>query len=348
MASGRIRRGARRGLAGLLLGWLAIVGASVALAPSAGAAPQVTKNINDLTPPYVSVDQGGTVTFVNQIQDKTVQVGGGGLLPTLVSVTAKTEVTLNLPSGSHVLAPNGGSRSETFSRDCLSCSITYTYRLVSNASLTSAVTDAALGLLPPLPAPTPFVVTSIPLPNLPGANVPSPPVVDVPVTVPGVSPLPTPAPAPTAPVPPVQPAQPGAPAQQPVGSGVPGAPYSYDVGGGGAAALAPVDSAAAAAFDPSRFAATSPAGSGAGSSGSGSGSGGGGLAGSYDGASVPVFGQLAGLDGTALDEESAATEDATAGSSTDRTLPLPALVAVIALAAVSAALVRTQQATRGR
>ena len=115
MATDRIHRNARRGIAVAVLGWLSVAAAAVVLAPSASAAPAVTVPIRDLTPPVVSVDGGGTVTFVNEIQDKTVQVGGGGLLPTLVSVTAKTEVTLGLPSGQRVLAP-GASVTETFDR----------------------------------------------------------------------------------------------------------------------------------------------------------------------------------------------------------------------------------------
>ena len=179
MATGRIHRTARRGIAVAVLGWLAVAGTSVALAPPAAAAPAVTVPIRDLTPPVASVDGGGTVTFVNEIQDKTVQVGGG-LLPTLVSVTARTEVTLGLPSGPRVLAP-GASVTETFASTCLTCTITYTYKLQSNASLTAALTDQVTGLLPPLPLPTPFVVnTLIPLPNLPGINVPQLPPLTVP------------------------------------------------------------------------------------------------------------------------------------------------------------------------
>lgn len=112
MATGRIQRTARRGVAVAVLGWLSVAAASVGLAPSAGAAPAVTVPIRGLTPPVVSVDGGGTVTFVNEIQDKQVEVGGGGLLPTLVGVTARTEVTLGLPSGQRVLAP-GASVSES-------------------------------------------------------------------------------------------------------------------------------------------------------------------------------------------------------------------------------------------
>ena len=38
-------------------------------APSASAAPSATVTIQTVTPPAVSVDQGGTVTFVNGIVD---------------------------------------------------------------------------------------------------------------------------------------------------------------------------------------------------------------------------------------------------------------------------------------
>jgi hypothetical protein len=105
--------------------------------------------------------------------------------------------------------------------------------------------------------------------------------------------------------------------------------------------MAPVDSAAAA-FDPGRL-----LGSESSSGGSGGGSGSGGLAGQYDGASVPVFGQLSGLDDAALDANGDQPVADTAAS-TGSTLPVPALAAVIALAAVTAALVRTQQATRAQ
>ncbi len=345
MAIGRIRRSARRGVVGAVLLWLAVLG-TVVVAPSAGADPngqvdpRVEVPIRDLTPPYVSVDDGDTVRFTNQIQDKTVQVGGGGLLPTLVGVTARTEVTLTMPSGTRVLPP-GASWDETFDRDCSLpgivdvCLIGYTYRLQSNASLTSVLTDAALRLLPPLPVPTPFVVTTLPLPNLPGVNLPQLPVIDVPTLVPGlVDALPQALPQ-TQP-----PAVPQAPAALPPAaagpSGVEGLPYAYDTGTG-AAAMSPTSIAGVldlARFTPGSGAAPAAAGGPGGSEGSGGGAGG------YDGASVPVFGQLSGLDDPALEEESATS--AGPDGTGDQPLPLPALVAVVALAAASAALVRTQ------
>jgi hypothetical protein len=343
MATGRIRRTARRGVAVAVLGWLSVAAASVVLAPPAAAAPAVTVPVRDLTPPVVSVDGGGTVTFVNEIQDKPIQVGGGGLLPTLISVTAKTEVTLGLPSGKRVLAP-GASHTEKFDSTCLTCSITFTYRLQSNASLTSVLTDGALKLLPPLPLPAPFVVnTLLPLPNLPGVNLPQLPPLTLPAPPAAVPPLPTGpvAPPPAAPLP-ERPATPP-PAVAPPVEGVPGSQYTYSVDAG-AAQLNP-GGGSAAAFDPSRFLASGRSAAGAGS-GSGSGSGSGGQAGTYDGATVPVFGQLAGLDGAGLDEESAGSETTADTVSTAAPLPAAALAAVVALAAASAALVRTHQASR--
>src|SRR3712207_1975706 len=118
MRNGSIRRTARRSVAVAVLGWLTAMGASVSVAPAASAEPAVTVAIRDLTPPVVSVDSGGTVTFVNQIQDKQVQVGGGGLLPSLVDVTVHTDVTLRLPSGSTQVKA-GASVSETFAQSCI-------------------------------------------------------------------------------------------------------------------------------------------------------------------------------------------------------------------------------------
>ncbi len=343
MAIDRIHRNARRGIAVAVLGWLSVAAAAVVLAPPAGAAPAVTVPIRDLTPPVVSVDGGGTVTFVNEIQDKTVQVGGGGLLPTLVSVTAKTEVTLGLPSGQRVLAP-GASVSEQFAGTCLTCSITYTYKLQSNASVTAVLTDAVTKLLPPLPAPTPFVVnTLIPLPNLPGINLPQLPPLTLPAPPAGGL-LPTPPSAqPNTPTVPGAVTPPVAAPEQPAGpvvEGAPGSQYTYATGAG-AAQLSPGAGSAAAAFDPARFLASRNA---TGSAGTGSGSGG--LAGSYDGATVPVFGQLAGLNGSGLDDDGEALDTTADTASTATPLPAAALAAVVALAAASAALVRTHQASR--
>lgn len=341
MATGRIRRSARRGLAAAVLGWLAVAVFAVLMAPSAGAAPSVTVEIRDLTPPVVSVDAGGTVTFVNRIQDKTVQVGGGGLVPSLVNVTAKTEVTLGLPSGPKPLAP-GASVAERFASSCLTCSITYTYRLSSGSSLTQALTDAALAALPPLPAPTPFAVNTIvpSLPNLPSVSVPQLPAVTVPLPAPGGGPVPAPD-GEVVPVPggDTQPPGAGGPAPQ----GIDGTQYSYG-SPAGAPSMTPSDVAAAAAFDPSRYFVPGQSIGGL-DRGSSQGAGAGGQPGNYDGASVPVFGQLSGLDTAALEEQAGQDANAeTAGGG--QTLPAAALAAVVALAAVTAALIRTHQAQR--
>jgi hypothetical protein len=334
MASGRIRRTARRGLTAAVLSWVGVATFSVLMAPSATAAPSVTVAIRDVTPPAASVDKGGTVTFVNQIQDKTVKVGGSGLVPSLVNVTAKTEVTLRLPSGSKALAP-GASVTERFNSTC-TCAITYTYTYTSSAALTQPVIDAARTLLPALPAPTPFVVQTIvpDLPSPPTVNLPALPEVNVPTPPPAPGPAPTPEPpAPEDPTGTPSPEQPSAGSPQ-----VPnGKPYAYNTGAG--PQLTPT-SAAAAAFDPARFASSDDEASGSGSAGSGSG----GAPGSYDGASVPVFGQLAGLDSPALCEGSA--DQVAAGRSDVPALPAAALAAVVALAAVTAALIRTHQAHR--
>lgn len=341
MATGRIRRTARRGIAAAALAWLGVAGASV-VAPLALAAPSVTVPIRDLTPPVVSVDAGGAVTFVNEIQDKTVQVGGGGL-PTPVSVTASTEVTLGLPSGPKVLtAPGtpGASATERFDRSCVTCSIGYAYTLQSDGSLSAPLTAAALEALPPLPVPTPFVVNTIlpAVPNLQGANLPPLPAVTLP-------PLPIQPPASPAPPPPTVSGEEReetvvqtSPAAPPVMQDPPGDPYTYDVGAG-AVRLSPSGTTAAAAFDPSRFAVPGPSGGGADRTG---GAGAGGVAGAYDGASVPVFGQLAGLESASL--EGVAGEVVTASEPRPLTLSAAALAAVVALATVTSTLVRTAQA----
>ncbi|HEV7189516.1 MAG TPA: hypothetical protein VGN28_16615 [Blastococcus sp.] len=348
MATGRIRRSARRGVAAAALGWLGVAALSVLMAPSAQAASTYTVHIKDLTPPIASVDKGGKVTFIDEIPDKTIQVGGGGLLPSLVSVTARTAVTLTLPSGDHKLLPTSVPTNppttppttsvftEAFSTTCATCTITYSYELSSGSALTSTLTAAALKALPPLPVPTPFVVnTLIALPNLPGVNLPTLPPVTVPKpslpSVPGGVTLP----------------KPGATGGQPStgGStvqGIPGDVYAYNTGSG-APQLRPGDTVAASAFDPARYFGSSGSSNAAGTVGSDSSSGSGGRPGSYDGASVPVFGKLAGLDGRKLAEDGA---QKSASGAAAQTLPVAALAAVVALAAVTAALVRTHQAAR--
>ncbi|MGY1787151.1 hypothetical protein [Geodermatophilus sp. SYSU D00698] len=359
-ATGTTRRAARWFLAALALVVAAVLGGAVLLPPAAGAAPSATVDIRDLTPPLVSVDPGGTVTFTNRIEPKTVQVGGGGLLPSLVTVQVFTDVTLGLPSGPEPLPEDAGV-TERFDTTCLTCTITYTYRVVvPNTSIVGSalntVTTRALGTLPQtqpvtydgrqttvqIGVPTPFLVTTLlPLPDLPSVGLPRLPTVDVPL--PSLPSLP--APAPTGPTAPQAPA--AAPEAPVTARGVDGDLYSYDLGGG-AARMAP-SGGGSAAFDPSRLAG-SPSGT---ASGSGGTDGSGGVAGGYDGAAAPVSGGLDGgaldggaLDGGALDEESSTVS--ADGAPSGPALPPAAPVAVVALAGSTAALVRTSRAVRSR
>jgi hypothetical protein len=340
MATGRIRRSAGRGIAAAVLGWLGIVGATVALAPSAGAAPSATIEIRNVTPPAASVDPGGRVTFVNRIPAEN---RGGISVPLVgsVSATVFTDVSVTFFGQRRDLQPEQ-SAAWNFSAPGTSGEIAYTYRIVPQAGLTASVAgqvvDTVAGQLPPLPAPIPYVVQTVApaLPSLPGVNIPQLPTVTVP-------------PLPGGPGTPPQPPLPQGPGGQPQGgqppggggptlAGASGPAYTYG-SGAGVPRMTPSDIAAAAAFDPNRFYVPGRSPGGVDRAGSG------GMAGSYDGASVPVFGQLAGLDGSSLDE-SAIAEEAAASSPAPQTLPAAALAAVVALAAVTAALVRTHQASR--
>lgn len=341
MATGRIRRSARRGLTVAVLGWLGVAALAVFMAPSASAAPQETVEIMNFTPPVKSVDKGGQITFVNKIPAEN---RGGISIPLVgsVSATIYTDVSVTFFGQKRDLQP-GQSTAWTFNDPATAGSITYTYRIVPQAGLTAAVANQVIntvaGTLPAAPVNVPYVVeTLVPLPTLPGANLPQLPQVNVEVptlpgggggTVPGTGGLP-PGPVDQAP--------------QPNGTtinGVDGTTYQYQTGGVGTQ-LSPASIAAASAFDPSRY--YVPGRSLGGPDRSDGGSGSGGVAGSYDGASVPVFGQLAGLDGATLDDQN--SQEAASTSPASQTLPAAALAAVVALAAVTAALVRTHQASR--
>lgn len=340
MAAGRIRRSARRGVAVAVLGWLVVAAFSVLGTPSASAAKAVTIEIKNVTPPAASVDPGGTVTFVNKIPP----ANKGGISIPLVgsfSATVYTDVAVTFFNQEKKLQLNQ-SVAWPFTAPTTTGTITYTYRVVPQAGLAAAVANQVVAkvasTLPALPLPAPYVVQTIApaVPNLPSVNLPSLPQVNVQVpTLPGgapAPPVPGAQPQPTVPTPNggAGPAQPASPPQN---------VYQYRTGAG-APQLAPADAAAAAAFDPARN-----GGSGSNGVGGGASGGSGGVAGGYDGASVPVFGQLAGLDGS-LDGTSPATNTAADTSPAAQSLPAAALAAVIALAAVTAALVRTHQASR--
>lgn len=344
MPTGRMLRSA----AAFVLGCLALVGGLVAFAPSAAADPAVTVYVRDLTPPLVSVDQNGTVTFIDQIQDKTVGVTVG---LSLINATVHTDVTLVLPSGKHVLQSQpqtdpkpepDSSWKEQFTQSCLTCTITYTYRVtVPNSSLLGTVTGLVLAQLPKsqvvnyngqqttvtIGVPTPFIVnTLVPLPNLPSVNLPDLPQVNVPL--PGV---------PGAVNPPSVPGTPGVSQGTTAITtttttttlhGIGGSLYAYDTGNG-APQLQP-EGAGSAAFRSSRV-------SGSDSSSRFLAGGAGGVPGVSDSASSAVYG----LDGARLDDASAQSP-ARSGSA----LTIPALAAVVCLAGAFAALVRTAQRRR--
>ena len=47
--------------------------------------------IGDPTQPVAPVDQGGSGTVADELQDGALQAGGGGSLPSLITVTASTD-----------------------------------------------------------------------------------------------------------------------------------------------------------------------------------------------------------------------------------------------------------------
>src|SRR3954468_14602970 len=157
MATGRIRRTAQRGIAAAVLGWLGMATAAVLVAPSAAAAPAVTIEIRNLTPPAASVDPGGTVTFVNKIPPANnggVKIAGIG-----VSATVYTDVSVNFFNQEKKLQLDQ-SAAWSFSAPATTGTITYTYRIVPQAALplgisAQQVVNQVLASLPALPAPTP-------------------------------------------------------------------------------------------------------------------------------------------------------------------------------------------------
>src|SRR3954464_1499855 len=222
MASGRIRRSARRGIAVAVLGWLAVAAMAVFMAPSASAAPQETVEIMNFTPPGKSVDKGGQITFVNKIP---TQNKGGISIPLVgsVSATIYTDVSVTF-FGQKKDLQFGQSAAWNFADPATAGSITYTYRIVPQAGLAAAVANQVVSTvaasLPAAPVNVPYVVeTLVPLPTLPGVNVPQLPQVNVQVpALPG---------APGTPTPPVDP--PGGPTPDPAPTpvnGVDGTPYT--------------------------------------------------------------------------------------------------------------------------
>src|SRR3954451_20128025 len=263
MASGRIRRSARRGLAVAVLGWLGVAvvsvlvaprgvpPVSVLMAPSASPAPQETVEIMNVTPPVKSVDKGGKVTFVNKIP---AQNKGGISIPLVgtVSATVFTDVSVTF-FGQKKDLQTDQSAGWTFNDPATAGSITYTYRIVPQTGLAANIADQVVNTvaasLPPAPVNVPYVVETLaPLPTLPGANVPQLPQVNVPTpSLPGVQP------GTVVPVTPTGPAGSAPPAAGgPTVAGFDGPQYLYPTGGAGPQ-LSPADAVAASAFDPSRY-----------------------------------------------------------------------------------------------
>lgn len=358
MATGRIRRSARRGLAAAALGWVGVAAASVIAAPPAAAASSYVVHIKDLTPPVASVDKNGTVRFIDEIPDKTVSVSvaPGGILGgvSLVNVTAKTQVILTLPSGDHPLEPTTDPAhptsltawDEVFHSTCLTCKITYRYELSSGNSLTAAISDAAIKALPPLPVPTPFVVnTLVPLPNVPSVGLPKLPQ----IVLPGITGLLPKLPNVALPRVPALPKggtvfPKGSPAPAPTVAGIPGNIYDY-LSADGAPQLSPAGSVAAPGFDASRYFGTSTGSgtSGSGSAGSGGGSAGAGPAGSDSGVTVPVYPQQGAKPVSGLATDSAQQP----APVTTRAFSTIALAALLILG-TTIALVRTLRARSSR
>ena len=185
MATGRIRRTAQRGVAAAVLGWLGVAALSVLMAPSASAAPSATVEIRNVTPPVASVDAGGTVTFVNKIPAQNK--GGINLGLVSVSATVFTDVSVTFFGQPRTLATDE-TAAWTFSAPATAGTITYTYRVVPQATLPlgislQQVVDQVLASLPPLPAPIPYVVQTIApdVPNLPSVGLPQLPQVNIPL-----------------------------------------------------------------------------------------------------------------------------------------------------------------------
>lgn len=338
MGMGRTARTARRGLIALVLGWLAALVIGVLLATTASAGTTVT--IGKTAPAPLTLHPGDPVTFVNGIAPLPVTVPG--VVP--VQATVLTNETLGGPCGGHTLAP-GASYSQTFTQTG-TCSISYAY------SVQGATLATVQALLPPLPSPTSLIVTVVQaVTSAVSSPAPPPP-----------APVPAPAPAPGGGVPAPAPGggavggsgggaggsgsgTGGGTTVVSGGSGSPagavGAPSGSAGAPSGTSMSTPADTAASSAFDPARFKAASGFRS-AGESGPGSG----GLPAGYDGAAVPVFGQLAGLDDPKLSNGAPAAAPASAAGGSAPALPAAALAAVVALSGVIAALVRTHLAAR--
>lgn len=317
----RLRRARKSVLAAVTATLVALLAVPL-LATPATAAPTATVVISQVTTPLaVSVDAGGTVKFINSIPGRT----------DLLGVTLATDVTLAVPSGTHKIEP-GGSWSEVFNSSCLTCTVSYKYRV------TVGILPVLGGALPTLPVNLPMVVnTVVPLPNVPvpPVNVPSVPAPGLPGVpgLPGTPDVPTTPGTPGAPgtVPgtPAPPAVGGTPAPGTTNPGVSVGEQIMPSGGG------PLILGAPNGFDPHR-------GSGLNGLIGGSGTG----LGTYDGAHAPVFGVLDGLDASPSAGASVLPAALQQRETVPAPLGTPALLAVLLLSVVSAGVIRTATQSR--
>jgi len=315
----RYRRVRKTVMASLTATLVALLGIPL-LATPAAAAPTATVVISQATtPPAVSVDVGGTVTFVNSIPART----------DLLGVTLATDVTLAVPSGSHVIAP-GASWSEVFYASCLTCTVSYKYRVTAGILPPLAGLPALPINLPmvvntivPLPsiAPPPVIVPSLPAPTLPGTPAaPTVPGTETAGTLPGTE---TPSDPTTVG---------GTPTGGTTSSGATVGEQIMPSGGG------PLILGAPNGFEQRRRTSSDPYGM---TGGSGTG------IGSYDGAQAPMFGMLDGLEQQPSDQATGVLPTATERSEpVPNALGTPALLAVLLISVVAAGLVRTSLTSR--
>ena len=127
VGSDAVRGGARR--RGARLGWRSSVGSLRAGAAAPAPTPRRPSTIRDLTPPLVSVDQAARSP--SSTRSRTRRPGRRRRPARRGSrVTVHTDVTLGLPSGRRAsLAAGAAPVEEKFDQSCLTCTITYTYRV---------------------------------------------------------------------------------------------------------------------------------------------------------------------------------------------------------------------------
>ena len=167
MATGRIRRSARRGLAVAVLGWLGVAAVSVpAWLRALRAAPTATVEIRNFAAARASVDEGaGQVTFVNQIPAQNK--GGGDLGPPGPSPARCTPTSpVSFFGRNRVPAARPVHRVDVQRRGDQRHDHVHVTGSIPQAGLAAAiaanqVVSTVAGQLPAVPAPVPYVVQTI-------------------------------------------------------------------------------------------------------------------------------------------------------------------------------------------